>query len=72
MDSLEKGLQYGPTKLNNRLKMYKISDKVIKFIMEAMKKCKVELTAGGKTLAEVKTTFTIIICNSDDAILSCT
>ena len=36
------------------LKMYKISDKVIKFIMESRKIWKVEMTAGGKTLAEVK------------------
>ena len=34
--------------------MYKISDKVINFITEAMKNWKVELTAGGKTLAKVK------------------
>ena len=36
------------------LKMYKISDKVIKFIPEVMKNWKAEMTAGGKTLAEVK------------------
>ena len=34
------------------LKMYEISDKVIKFSMEAMKNWKVELT-GERTLAEV-------------------
>ena len=34
--------------------MYKISDKVIKFITEVMKNWKVELTAGGKTVAGVK------------------
>ena len=34
--------------------MYKISDKIIKFITEAMKNWKVGLTAGGKALAEVK------------------
>ena len=34
--------------------MFKISDKAIKFISEAMKNCKEELTTGGKTLAEVK------------------
>ena len=33
--------------------MYKISNKVIKFITETMKNWKAELTAGGKTL-EVK------------------
>ena len=35
------------------LKMYKISDKFINFIMKAIKNWKVELTARGKTLAEV-------------------
>ena len=34
--------------------MCKISDKVIKLITEAMKKWKVELIAGGKTLTEVE------------------
>ena len=34
--------------------MYKISDKVIKFIAEAMKNWNVELSVGRKTLAEVK------------------
>ena len=33
---------------------YKISNKVITFIVEAMKNSKVEMTAGGKTLVEVK------------------
>ena len=36
------------------LNTYKISNKVIKFITEAMKDSKVELTAGVKTLAKVK------------------
>ena len=36
------------------LKMYQISDKVIKFIMETIKNWQVELTAGGTTLAEMK------------------
>ena len=36
------------------LKMDKIPDKFIKLIMEAMKNWKVELTARGKTLAEMK------------------
>ena len=35
-------------------KMYKISDEVIKFIEETMKNWRVEVTAGGKSLAEVK------------------
>ena len=36
------------------LKMYKIFNKVMKFITEAIKNWKVKLTASGKTLAEVK------------------
>ena len=36
------------------LKMYKISDKVTKLILEAMKNWEVKLIAGGKTFAEVK------------------
>ena len=36
------------------LKMYKISDEVIKLIEKTMETWRVELTAGGKTLAEVK------------------
>ena len=36
------------------LKMYKMSDDVIKFITETMKNWKVELTTGRKTLAVVK------------------
>ena len=35
------------------LKMFKISDKIINFITKAMEKSKVELAAGGQTLAEV-------------------
>ena len=35
-------------------KIYKISDEVIKFIKEAMKTWKVEFTARGRILAEVK------------------
>ena len=38
----------------NCLKMYKISDEVINFIKKTMKTWKVELTAGGRSLAEVK------------------
>ena len=34
--------------------MHKISDKVIKFLTEAIKNCNVELTAGEKNLAEAK------------------
>ena len=36
------------------LKMYKISGEVIKFIENTMKNRKVELTAGGKSLTDVK------------------
>ena len=36
------------------LKMYKISHKVINFIEKTMKTCKVELTTGGRSLAEAK------------------
>ena len=39
----------------NSLKMYKISDEDIKFIDKTMKTWRVERTAGGKRLAEVKT-----------------
>ena len=38
----------------NCLKMYKISHEVIKFIKETMKTWRVELTAGGRILAEAK------------------
>ena len=38
----------------NCFKMYKIPDEVINFIEKTMKTCKVELTAGGRSLAEAK------------------
>ena len=38
----------------NCLKMYKISHEVINFIEKTMKTGRVELTAGGKSLAEIK------------------
>ena len=38
----------------NSLKMYKISDEVINFIDKTMKTWRVELTAGGRRLAEAK------------------
>ena len=38
----------------NSLKMYKISDGVINFIDKTMKIWRVELTAGGRRLAEAK------------------
>ena len=38
----------------NSLKMYKISDEVINFIEKTMKTWKMELTAGGKSLAKTK------------------
>ena len=42
-------------KLDNELsQMYKISNEVINFIEKTMKTWRVELTAGGKSLAETK------------------
>ena len=41
-----------PTKLENKLEMYKMSDEEIKFTEKSMKTWKVELTAGGKSFAE--------------------
>ena len=38
----------------DNLKLYKISNKVKRFIEKTMKNWRVELTAGGKTLAVVK------------------
>ena len=38
----------------NSLKMYKISDEVINFINKTMKPWRMELTAGGRSLAEAK------------------
>ena len=38
----------------NCLKMYKISHEIINFIEKTMKNWRVELTAGGKSLAETK------------------
>ena len=38
----------------NSLKMYKISDEIINFIDKTMKTWRVELTAGGRKLAETK------------------
>ena len=42
------------TSINEHLKMYKISDKVINFITKAMENCRVELAAGGQMLTEIK------------------
>ena len=49
-------------------KMYKIPDDIIKFIEETMKNCRVEITAGGKRLAEVKIRRCIFF--QEDALLS--
>ena len=46
------------------LKMYKISNKVLNFIMKVIKNCKVELTVGEQTLAEVKLWIGIFKGNS--------
>ena len=40
--------------IRDSLKMYKISDEVLKLIEETMKNWRMELTAGGKSLAEAK------------------
>ena len=42
------------TGIKEFLKMNQISDKVIKFIIEAMKNWKMLLTTGGKTFAKAK------------------
>ena len=51
--------------------MYKISNEIIKFIEKVVKNWKVELTAGGKGLAQVKIQSYFpgrwAICGSDDA-----
>ena len=55
MDWRQKGIWMVPQSwIIDCLKTYKIYNKVIKFIEETMKKWRVELTAGGKNLAEVK------------------
>ena len=45
----KKCLLYDPTKLDNSLKIYTISDKVTKFISQAMKSWRVDMIIGGKT-----------------------
>ncbi len=51
----KKALDIGPQSLIiNCLKMYKISDEVMNFIEKTMKTWRVELTAGGRSLAETK------------------
>ena len=56
--------------------MYKISGEVVKFIENTMKKRWVELSAGGKSLAEVKiqreifpedSLSSLLFCYNDDA-----
>ena len=42
------------SRIINCLKMYKISHEIINFIQKTMKNWRVELIAGGKTLAETK------------------
>ena len=56
----------------NGLKMYKISDVVINFTKKTMKILRVELSAGGRSLAETKIqrgifTITVTIHNCHDA-----
>ena len=77
VDWPQKHLRYHPAKLNNRFrKMCQRADKVLKFITETMKNRKVDLTAEGKTLAEVRIRSGIIlsdvlrtfyVCNCSDA-----
>ena len=64
-----------PSWIIDCLKMYPISSEVIKFIKNTMENCRVELTAEGKSLTEVKIqrgnlprtcTITITIHNSDN------
>ena len=40
--------------ITKRLKIYKIYNKIIKFITNAMAKWRMELMTGGQTLVEVK------------------
>ena len=54
VDWLHEDLWYGPTKLDNRRKTYKISDEFIKFIENTTKNWIQELVAGWKSLAKVK------------------
>ena len=42
------------SRIINSFKMYKISQEVINFIDKTMKTCRVELTTGGRSLAEAK------------------
>ena len=51
------------TQIIECLKMYKISNKIIKFIMEVMKNWKIEV--GGEN--PEKCVFAIIFCNSNGA-----
>ena len=55
LDWLSKGIWHGPQRwIINSLKMYKISHEFINFIEKTMKTRSVELTAGGRSLAEAK------------------
>ena len=55
LDWQQKGIWYGPTKLDNKLsRNVQISEEVINFIEKTMKTWWVELTAGGKSLTETK------------------
>ena len=51
----QKGLQYSlPIRILHSLKMYNIPDQVVQFIEKTMETWRVELTAGGKSLADAK------------------
>ena len=60
-----------PSWILHSLKMYKISHEVINFIEQTMKTWRVELTAGGRSIAETKIqrrcTITLTIHSSYDA-----
>ena len=54
LDWLQKGIWYGSTKLDYKLPQNVQSDEVINFIKKTMKTWRVELTAGGRSLAKTK------------------
>ena len=55
LDWLQKDLKYGPPNwIQHYLRMCKIPDQVKQFIKKTMQTWRVELTKGGKSLAEVK------------------
>ena len=56
LDWLQKGIWYGPAKLDNKLPQnLQKSDEVINFIEKTMKTWIMKLTTGGRSLTEAKT-----------------